>query len=179
MSAPPSAQFKILSGGGDTCSVGIKTEYLPISLWVNTLSSNLVVGIDCVSIVQRDPVIQHSAQDSLEYLSPVTSFRFLRLSFGFKRLTLGQSIKAQRLRPARVDGPTLYACMQKCKNVDRGMRPGLVTSHTYPSSEHTSHDYSQDVDNLQNARDTTGLTPYVSGFARRRTRGATSQAKPS
>lgn len=114
--------------------MGIKTSPSPFGSIL--LSSNLVVGIDCVKIVQRDPVIQPQrtgqpgTPPQLPYvLSPLG-------------LTLGaighEAQRPQRLRPARVDGPTLYACMPnmimpKCKKC----RPRHATrfgnfTHTYP-----------------------------------------------
>lgn len=89
----------------------IKTEYLPISPWVNHSAQNLVVGIECVNIVaasaRRSGIHTSTAHRTAGNTSPVTSFRLWVCEA--QRLRLG-------LRPARVDRPTLYACMPK--NVD-------------------------------------------------------------
>ena len=102
-----------------------------------------MVGIECVNIVaararQRDPHF-HSAQDSREYLpsyvlSPL-GYNFV-INFGLHWV---RSVKAQKLRlsaAARVDGPTLYACMPNMMPKCKKCRPRHATrfgnlTHTY------------------------------------------------
>ena len=120
---------------------------------------NLVVGIECVNIVQRgtDPTAHRTAGNT----SPVTSFR------------LDQATNASGSACARPRGRTHAVCLSLPKNV----APRFTFEETVSFQLRHTTTTLRTSTNLQNAWDTTGLTPYVSGL-----RGVTleaQQAKPS